>query len=158
MIGAKQLYDSMVRFKSPFAKICATMGAFSGFFSVNSYYLRKNCNCFIDAIEKEINLDGNLIINENGININNQIVIDDNTIKINNKEIETGNGKFEKFKMNAVDYLMIKNAPYSVNFLTGTIIGSVLGYLYGMYFPITIPATIAYSVATNVLDNEDNVV
>lgn len=152
MMGFKQLYTSMTRFKSPFGKTCAVVGAFSGFFGVNSYYLRKNCNHFIDTFEKEINV-GNVTINDNGININNQIIIDDNSITVSNKKIKTGNSQIARFKMNALDYLMINNAPYSVNFLTGTIMGSAIGYIYGIYFPVTIPLTIAYAVISNVVDS-----
>jgi hypothetical protein len=154
MIGVKQLYESMTKFRSPFAKVCATMGAFSGFFGVNSYYLRKNCNHFIDNVEKEFNVGGKVIINDNGININNEIIIDYNSIRIKDKQIKTSNGRIARFKMNTMDYLMIKNAPYYVNFLTGTIMWSAIGYIYGMYFPVTIPTTIAYAVISNIIDDE----
>lgn len=153
MIGIKQLYTSMTRFKAPFGKTCAFVGAFSGFFGVNSYYLRKNCNHFMDTVEKEINIGGKIVINDSGININNQIIIDDNGIIISDKQIKTNNSRLARFKMNALDYLMIKNAPYSVNFLTGTIMGSAIGYIYGMYFPVTVPLTIVYAVVSNIIDD-----
>jgi hypothetical protein len=157
MLNVKQLYESMTRFRSPFAKICATVGAFSGFFSVNGYYLKKNCNYFLDIAEDEIKIAGNIVVNNDGININDQIIIDDNGIKIGiekqNNKLNKTNQKLTRFKMTMLDYLIIKNAPYSVNFLTGTIIGSVSGYIYGMYFPVTIPLTVTYSVITNIIND-----
>lgn len=151
MIGFKELYKSMTRFKSPFGKTCATVGAFSGFFGVNSYYFKKNCNIF----ENEINLNNKIIINDNQININDHIIIDNNSITVSNKKIKNNNKTYNMFKINGLDYLMIHNAPYYVNFSIGTIIGSAIGYIYGIYFPITIPLTVAYSVITNIIESEN---